>query len=79
MFRNVLHFCSKISFMMNFDAKLVPFRVSMEADFDTFCDCREFLGVLCLMLFFEVHFLSLRSSKPSFLGTHSSPGDYVSS
>ena len=38
MFRDVLHFCFKISFRSIFDAKWVPSRLKMEAYFETFCD-----------------------------------------
>ena len=72
MFREVLHFCSKISSRLNFDTTFVLFRLKMKADFDIVCDCLELLGVLFLMLFLEVHFLSLRSSKYCFWGAQTS-------
>ena len=37
MFRDVLHFCFKISFESIFDAKLAPFRLRMEVIWETFC------------------------------------------
>ena len=37
MFRDVLHFCFKISFTSMFDIKLTPFRFRMEVIWETFC------------------------------------------
>ena len=37
MFRDVLHFCFKISFRSIFDVKLAPFRLRMEVNWKTFC------------------------------------------
>ena len=37
MFRDVLHFCFKISFNSIFDIKLAPFGVRMEVIWETFC------------------------------------------
>ena len=37
MFRDVLHFCFKISFKLMFDVKLAAFRLRMEVIWETFC------------------------------------------
>ena len=37
MFRDVLHFCFKISFKSIFDIKVTPFRLRMEVIWETFC------------------------------------------
>ena len=37
MFRDVLHFCFKISFTSIFDVKLAPFWLPMEVNWETFC------------------------------------------
>ena len=37
MFRDVLHFCFKISFKPIFDVKSAPFRLRMEVIWETFC------------------------------------------
>ena len=37
MFRDVLHFCFKISFKSILDVKLVPFWLPMEVNWETFC------------------------------------------
>ena len=68
MFRDVLHFCLKISVKSIFDIKLTPFRRRMEVIWETFCYFWELWVVLFCMLSFGVRFLGLSQSGDCIFG-----------